>query len=60
MTVSAHLILRHERAHETILRARKLVHANIKFVEPWRLRRIISKCLFEQTILEYGGPSLPA
>ena len=25
----------HERAHRTILRAQKPVHANIKFVEPW-------------------------
>ena len=26
----------HERVHETISRARKLVHSNIKFVELWR------------------------
>ena len=37
VTIYAHVICMQERAHETILRAWKSVHANIKFVEPWIL-----------------------
>ena len=37
VTIYAHVICMQERAHETILRAWKSLHANIKFVEPWIL-----------------------